>query len=71
MSVKRKALIEEEVLSVRGVLDVEAMIIEMLKDSGGWQRDFGIEVYRHLSKNDVEMAIALAEDSYEKWKKEG
>ena len=71
LSVKRKALIEEEVLSVRGVLDVEAMIIEMLKDIGGWQRDFGIEVYRHLSKNDVEMAIALAEDSYEKWKKEG
>jgi DNA repair exonuclease SbcCD nuclease subunit len=71
LSVKRKVFIEEDSLSVRGVLDIDAMVTEMLKDFGSRQSDFGVEVFKHLSKNDLESAVALAEDFFETWKKEG
>jgi DNA repair exonuclease SbcCD nuclease subunit len=71
LSVKRKVQIEKENLSVRGVLDTDFMIREFLKELGSRQKDFGLDVYRCLSKNDFEGAIAIADDFYEKWKEEG
>jgi DNA repair exonuclease SbcCD nuclease subunit len=68
LSVKRKVFIEEDFQSVRGVLDIDAMVSETLKDFKDGERDFGLEVFRHLSKNEMENAITLTDDFYERWK---
>ena len=69
--VKRKALVDENLLAARGVLDVEAMIAEMLKDFDAGAGDFGKEMYGLLSNNDSEGALLVAKDFYDKWKEGG
>jgi hypothetical protein len=71
LSVKRRAIIEDNILTARGVLDVESLVREMLKDFEDAEEDFGLEVFRSLSKNEIEEAQILTGDFYKRWKNEG
>jgi DNA repair exonuclease SbcCD nuclease subunit len=71
LAIKRKVFVEENHRTIKGFLEVDSMISEALKDFNNEEKDFGLEAFRHLSKNEVEEALKLADDFYEKWKKGG
>jgi DNA repair exonuclease SbcCD nuclease subunit len=68
LAIRKKHLPKEEMAPKGGVLDVKELIFEALNQLGEGDRTYAYEVFKELSKSDVEGAMSLTEDFYEKWK---
>jgi DNA repair exonuclease SbcCD nuclease subunit len=69
LDVRKKPSIEEEVFITGGALDIEELINEALIEMSEDEKTYTFGAFKELSKNDVEGAIDLTDNFYERWKR--
>ncbi len=68
LAVKKGMFTKEETISKGGALDIKKLIFEAAEGLGEDEKTFAFDMFRELSKNDIEGAVGLTEDFYERWK---
>ncbi len=68
LSIKKKATPREELIVQGGALDMKELIFDSLKEMGEKETAYAYSMFRELSKSNLEEALELTENFYQKWK---
>ncbi len=69
LDVRKKTTFPEETFTRGGALDIKELLGQALGSLDKDEQAFAFDVFKELSKNDVETALGLTDDFYERWKR--
>lgn len=69
IALRKKPLLKEETLVKGGAVNIRGLIYDALEGVSEDEKTYSFEAFKLLSKNDIEGAISLSEDFYERWKR--